>query len=929
MSSTISGREAQLSWRDIAIRFGLIIGGLTVFVVSVPLADLDDMPISLVQLQLIGDADHVPATAAVAEGLQNAYLWDLLLVAAYAALLASAADLACRGYRLRLMRHAVRRGCVAAVGAAAALDVAETTLMLWQLSSRPVDGRLDSLVWPLIAALNWAKLLALAGVVVVVLGGICSFLSTPPWLRAAIARSELPKQDDSASLQGQHDGQRQVSPLGIALSGGGVRSASISLGALQDLEYKGGDLGWNDASHVTAVSGGAYMAGAFSTARNRPSGGGRPRAELDAWRRPKAGHLSLEERHLLHNLGYLTARAPRGQTVEDGFGEERTQSGNTRAGYHRASAAATLTAGLMANILVLWAALGVLILPYGWMMQWLETPNIINPQRALLALVGRQNIVQPGLIWLGVGLVLTLVWVLASRIPRLRRSPGLLRTLEAGSIIGLTLGAVFLVFLVALPWLAGRMPTSAQGLASAMVAGAAALAAQARLLIKPAARYASKIGGIAFLVMLVLVVALWTRVAFQQAPDLERVVTVQPELSTPLITWLCLVGFLVVTWFAVSPESWSLAAFYRGRLRMAYATFRASRSSVTCLVNDSDEDRDQQRFREPALKAFQTRVSSSNPPKRPDRATPLTICAASTITTRAVRTHYGIPALSVTFSPDKVRVFVPQDAKDSFTTLECDTKHMHAAYASKWWKPRGRLTTMFAVATSGAAVSPAMGRFRIGPTSMLLTFANARLGVWLPNPRYVNQIEWKGHPHRSFPKTRLGYLFKEFFGIHDPTDAFLYVTDGGHWENTGLVELLRLSDYDEIVCIDADQGPADRVRRWPRRSTWPSSSATSTSTSTSTRCAPPAAPGGGPGVRQPLGHARTGARQGPYRRPLVRQARTHEGHAHPAAGPPRGPSGLPPDLDAQPVLRHLDLLRLPRPGPLQRVADPQGAQAPA
>ena len=175
-----------------------------------------------------------------------------------------------------------------------------------------------------------------------------------------------------------------------------------------------------------------------------------------------------------------------------------------------------------------------------------------------------------------------------------------------------------------------------------------------------------------------------------------------------------------------------------------------------------------------------------------------------------MRTHYGIPALSVTFSPDKVRVFVPQDAKDSFTTLECDTKDMHAAYASKWWKPRGRLTTMFAVATSGAAVSPAMGRFRIGPTSMLLTFANARLGVWLPNPRYVNQIEWKGH--RSFPKTRLGYLFKEFFGIHDPTDAFLYVTDGGHWENTGLVELLRLSDYDEIVCIDADQGPADRVK---------------------------------------------------------------------------------------------------------------------
>ena len=53
-----------------------------------------------------------------------------------------------------------------------------------------------------------------------------------------------------------------------------------------------------------------------------------------------------------------------------------------------------------------------------------------------------------------------------------------------------------------------------------------------------------------------------------------------------------------------------------------------------------------------------------------------------------------------------------------------------------------------------------------------------------------------------FPKARLSYLVQEFFGIHDPSDPYVYVSDGGHWENTGLVELLR---------------PGSQARRCPAR----------------------------------------------------------------------------------------------------------------
>ena len=51
--------------------------------------------------------------------------------------------------------------------------------------------------------------------------------------------------------------------------------------------------------------------------------------------------------------------------------------------------------------------------------------------------------------------------------------------------------------------------------------------------------------------------------------------------------------------------------------------------------------------------------------------------------------------------------------------------------------------------------------------------------------------------------------------MHDPDDLYLYVTDGGHWENTGLVELIRDRTIDEVVCLDADEKPRETATRSP------------------------------------------------------------------------------------------------------------------
>ena len=60
--------------------------------------------------------------------------------------------------------------------------------------------------------------------------------------------------------------QAEEGKIGIACSGGGIRSAAFSLGALQVLQQSGK---LQEASYLAGVSGGSYIAAAFSMVRKR------------------------------------------------------------------------------------------------------------------------------------------------------------------------------------------------------------------------------------------------------------------------------------------------------------------------------------------------------------------------------------------------------------------------------------------------------------------------------------------------------------------------------------------------------------------------------------------------------------------------------------------------------------------------------------
>ena len=98
-----------------------------------------------------------------------------------------------------------------------------------------------------------------------------------------------------------------------------------------------------------------------------------------------------------------------------------------------------------------------------------------------------------------------------------------------------------------------------------------------------------------------------------------------------------------------------------------------------------------------------------------------------------------------------------------------------------------------AVAVSGAAVSPNMGYNTSPLVSFLLTMFNVRLGWWFPNPG-------GGAWYRGGLGFGLYYLTRELFGMADERRRFLNVSDGGHFENLGVYELVRRRCKVIIAC---------------------------------------------------------------------------------------------------------------------------------
>jgi hypothetical protein len=107
-----------------------------------------------------------------------------------------------------------------------------------------------------------------------------------------------------------------------------------------------------------------------------------------------------------------------------------------------------------------------------------------------------------------------------------------------------------------------------------------------------------------------------------------------------------------------------------------------------------------------------------------------------------------------------------------------------------------------AVGISGAAVEPGVvgGRSRFRRGALMLF--NARLGMWLGNPGSAGRFTWR----RTRPRFAISSLMQEMFGLATENGGYVRLSDGGHFENLGLYEMvLRRCHF--IVVSDAGQDP--------------------------------------------------------------------------------------------------------------------------
>jgi hypothetical protein len=91
-----------------------------------------------------------------------------------------------------------------------------------------------------------------------------------------------------------------------------------------------------------------------------------------------------------------------------------------------------------------------------------------------------------------------------------------------------------------------------------------------------------------------------------------------------------------------------------------------------------------------------------------------------------------------------------------------------------------------AMAISGAAASPNMGYHSSPPITFLMTLFNARLGWWLGNPGWAG----RGTFHHPSPRGAISPIFLDLLGLATDSAPVVYLSDGGHFENLGLYEMV-------------------------------------------------------------------------------------------------------------------------------------------
>jgi hypothetical protein len=625
----------------------------------------------------------------------------------------------------------------------------------------------------------------------------------------------------------------------ICCSGGGVRSAAYCLGALQSLASGGR---FRKARWVLGVSGGSYIAASWAlvrhalfTASPHPA---HTRGEPYAPGTPEEHALRYHSRYASFNsattptgalllflkavVTFVIALAPVYVATHAWGWLLRWQGVATPSGSHRM---ATTPAGSAWLVPLAIAGGGVLIFfVYQWWparraarrtVSWAATLTAIGVALTMLA-------VSPVISWLTHS---TGSADITAQFSGFGARPSWSFTVAAGLIVVVTAVACYSRAGLA-KWTAST--AAAKGKSAAAPGLAARVAGGLRQQFLPwLASALVVLGGVVFAI-------LWTSEGAREGYSLRQLL--------PVVIVLAVMAFARI---AVGVNGLSMYDFYRSRLADAFAVTRQA-------VEEPNPRRARALFAEAAatrLSALQERQIGPG----------LVICGTAHINAER-EVPPGQSGYCVTFDPEHVSLHrekgLPAQQRAQARTSDYE--------ALVGWR---NLTLFDISAIGGEAASPLMGPATRLACRILFTATNICLGVWLPHPNLVRDARhlldhpdegtansrwerrpllllgwylmphplWARHPDENARREArlwahvlklrldrklsgalwyrvmqptLGLKWAEAGGRLSYRATWMYVTDGGHNDNLGLVEALRRG-ASNIVVLDASGDKAD------------------------------------------------------------------------------------------------------------------------
>jgi len=553
-----------------------------------------------------------------------------------------------------------------------------------------------------------------------------------------IQKEEFKRIKERRKLAGfSNRGNPEKDAIGLALSGGGIRSATFNLGILQALE-RCGILKYVD--YLSTVSGGGYIGSSLTWFMSRLR---------------KAFPFGMSRGDNADFPGKLVARLrARGSYLTPGDGLTWW------------ALAATIIIGILINLMVVIPAFFCAI----WILQrcmpaW---PPYIS---FLISRLTFATSIKPTLfIWiLFLGMVcifaFTIIAVsfsLTTRIPCMYRYTAQRRTNKAqGKIL---MFGVLLLVIGTVPIVHTFISTHLQGwikTAMSSISLAGVLSAFSALIGKKSGNEAK--GVRSFLLSIGLSLAVYGIFLWIYHLTDKNVIS-------PITYLLALLGSFILA-IVADINQVSMHRFYRNRLMEAYIPYELSKSEP---ITDETV-------------------------KQPLNAREADLCKICDIPQTAAPYQIINTNIQTVGSP---RSKLRERGGDNFifSPLFCGSESTGYLHTRDYIKGKTNLAT--AMAISGAAVDPNTYATRSRPLSFFMTLLNIRLGYWIRNPLFNDKtraILWRNPTWYS--------IFIEMFGrgLHEKRWN-IHLSDGGHFENLGLYELIKRRCRCIIVC-DATADP--------------------------------------------------------------------------------------------------------------------------